>query len=135
MVYVPQQDISNVDKTRSAVVCGSDTPNYESHVTNGKCVSCTALMALISMQIISGWYRTCKLCLTILQQARLMQNSAWDAVFMYNIAENGTSKLLSINLSPEAGDGPRNVYPSKNGKWLYMVRRFRYSSWSLDCIG
>jgi len=40
---------------------------------------------------------------------------------MYDILKNGTAKLLSINLSPEKGDGPRNVYPSKNGKYLYVV--------------
>lgn len=40
---------------------------------------------------------------------------------MYDILSNGTAKLLSINLSPEAGDGPRNVYPSSDGKWLYVV--------------
>ncbi|KAH8590209.1 Lactonase, 7-bladed beta-propeller-domain-containing protein [Bisporella sp. PMI_857] len=45
----------------------------------------------------------------------------WDSIFMYNIAENGTAKLLSINLSPETGDGPRNVFPSKNGKYLYVI--------------
>ena len=41
---------------------------------------------------------------------------------MYDIAENGTATLLSVNLSPESGDGPRNTYPSKDGKWLYVVR-------------
>jgi len=40
---------------------------------------------------------------------------------MYDIMENGTAKLLSINLSPEVGDGPRHVYPSEDGKWLYVV--------------
>lgn len=40
---------------------------------------------------------------------------------MYDIMENGTANLLSINLSPEVGDGPRNVYPSDDGKWLYVV--------------
>ncbi|USP81092.1 hypothetical protein yc1106_08366 [Curvularia clavata] len=46
---------------------------------------------------------------------------AWDAIFMYDIIKNGTAKLLSVNLSPETGDGPRNVYPSKDGKWLYVI--------------
>lgn len=41
---------------------------------------------------------------------------------MYDIYKNGTAELLSINLSPEEHDGPRNVYPSEDGKWLYVVR-------------
>jgi len=48
-------------------------------------------------------------------------NRGWDSIFVYDILKNGTAKLLSINLSPEKGDGPRNVYPSKNGKYLYVV--------------
>lgn len=40
---------------------------------------------------------------------------------MYDIFKNGTTNLLSVNLSPEVGDGPRNVFPSKDGKWLYVV--------------
>lgn len=40
---------------------------------------------------------------------------------MYDIAENGTATPLSINLSPTEGDGPRNSYPSKDGKLLYVV--------------
>ena len=40
---------------------------------------------------------------------------------MYDIAVNGTADLLSINLSPEVGDGPRNSYPSPDGKLLYVV--------------
>lgn len=40
---------------------------------------------------------------------------------MYDIARNGSADLLSINLSPEVNDGPRNVYPSEDGKWLYVV--------------
>jgi carboxy-cis,cis-muconate cyclase len=40
---------------------------------------------------------------------------------MYDILKNGTAELLSINLSPEVDDGPRNVYPSADGKWLYVV--------------
>ncbi|KAM5354539.1 hypothetical protein ACJ41O_001186 [Fusarium nematophilum] len=46
---------------------------------------------------------------------------AWDAIFMYDIFENGTANLLSINLSPEVGDGPRNSFPSKDGKFLYVI--------------
>ncbi|KAL8377855.1 hypothetical protein RB595_008507 [Gaeumannomyces hyphopodioides] len=45
----------------------------------------------------------------------------WDAIFMYDIFDNGTANLLSINLSPEVGDGPRNVLPSKDGKLLYVM--------------
>jgi hypothetical protein len=41
---------------------------------------------------------------------------------MYDILKNGSAELLSINLSPEVDDGPRNVYPSADGKWLYVVR-------------
>jgi hypothetical protein len=48
-------------------------------------------------------------------------NSGWDAIFMYDIVENGTSDLLSINLSPEVGDGPRNSLSSPDGKRLYVV--------------
>lgn len=40
---------------------------------------------------------------------------------MYDIYENGTAKLLSVNLSPGEYDGPRNVLPSEDGKWLYVV--------------
>jgi carboxy-cis,cis-muconate cyclase len=40
---------------------------------------------------------------------------------MYDIFNNGTAKLLSVNLSPGDYDGPRNVYPSEDGKWLYVV--------------
>jgi carboxy-cis,cis-muconate cyclase len=47
---------------------------------------------------------------------------------MYDIAENGTAELLSVNLSPEIGDGPRNVYPSKDGKSLYVVCSITISS-------
>ncbi|KAK8011876.1 hypothetical protein PG989_000136 [Apiospora arundinis] len=46
---------------------------------------------------------------------------AWNAIFMYDIAENGAGALLSVNLSPEIGDGPRNALPSADGKWLYVV--------------
>jgi carboxy-cis,cis-muconate cyclase len=45
---------------------------------------------------------------------------------MYDIHKNGTAELLSINLSPEEHDGPRNVYPSEDGKWLYVVRTLPY---------
>jgi carboxy-cis,cis-muconate cyclase len=44
-----------------------------------------------------------------------------NSIYMYDIAENGTARLLSINLSPSDGDGPRNSYPSKDGKLLYVV--------------
>lgn len=43
---------------------------------------------------------------------------------MYDIAENGTSGLLSINLSPEVGDGPRNSLSSPDGERLYVVSPF-----------
>ncbi|KAF9872859.1 Nitrogen assimilation transcription factor nit-4 [Colletotrichum karsti] len=45
----------------------------------------------------------------------------WDAIFMYDLAENGTVNLLSINLSPTPGDGPRNSLPSEDGRLLYIV--------------
>jgi carboxy-cis,cis-muconate cyclase len=40
---------------------------------------------------------------------------------MYDIAKNGIATPLSINLSPTEGDGPRNSFPSKDGKLLYVV--------------
>lgn len=40
---------------------------------------------------------------------------------MYDIHANGSADLLSINLSPEVGDGPRNSFPSDDGKLLYVV--------------
>jgi hypothetical protein len=49
------------------------------------------------------------------------RSSDVDSIFMYDIAENGTATPLSLNLSPAEGDGPRNVYPSKDGKLLYVV--------------
>jgi len=45
-----------------------------------------------------------------------------NSIYMYDIAANGSSTLLSINLSPTDGDGPRNTYPSKDGRLLYVVR-------------
>ncbi|KAH7395346.1 Lactonase, 7-bladed beta-propeller-domain-containing protein [Phaeosphaeria sp. MPI-PUGE-AT-0046c] len=44
-----------------------------------------------------------------------------ESIFMYDIHENGTAKLLSVNLSPGNYDGPRNVLPSEDGKWLYVI--------------
>ncbi|KAB8263544.1 Lactonase, 7-bladed beta-propeller-domain-containing protein [Aspergillus pseudonomiae] len=44
-----------------------------------------------------------------------------NSIFMYEIADNGSAQLLSINLSPTEGDGPRNSYANKNGKLLYVV--------------
>ncbi|KAH7123303.1 hypothetical protein B0J13DRAFT_511604 [Dactylonectria estremocensis] len=44
-----------------------------------------------------------------------------NSIFMYDIAEDGNATPLSINLSPTEGDGPRNSYPSKDGKLLYVV--------------
>lgn len=40
---------------------------------------------------------------------------------MYDVADNGTAELLSKNCSPDVGDGPRNAYPSPDGKLLYVV--------------
>lgn len=45
-----------------------------------------------------------------------------NSIFMYDVADNGTAQLLSINLSPTDGDGPRNSYASKDGRLLYVVR-------------
>lgn len=50
------------------------------------------------------------------------KRSGWDAIFMYDINDDGSADLLSINLSPEVGDGPRNSFPSEDGKLLYVVR-------------
>lgn len=47
--------------------------------------------------------------------------SGWDAIFMYDIGEDGKADLLSVNLSPSPGDGPRNSYPTADGKLLYVV--------------
>ncbi|KAG9568377.1 hypothetical protein KCU71_g1935, partial [Aureobasidium melanogenum] len=44
-----------------------------------------------------------------------------DAIYMYDVADNGTAELLSKNCSPNVGDGPRNTYPSPDGKLLYVV--------------
>ncbi|KAL5337057.1 Lactonase, 7-bladed beta-propeller-domain-containing protein [Aspergillus crustosus] len=44
-----------------------------------------------------------------------------NSIFMYDIADNGTARLQSINLSPTEGDGPRNSYPSKDGRLLYVI--------------
>ncbi|EMD59041.1 hypothetical protein COCSADRAFT_165269 [Bipolaris sorokiniana ND90Pr] len=85
MFYVPKQEISRVDKTRSAVLYGGHGFDVNANSKG------------------------------------FVPHLAWDAIFMYDILSNGTAKLLSINLSPEAGDGPRNVYPSSDGKWLYVI--------------
>lgn len=45
-----------------------------------------------------------------------------NSIFMYDIADNGTAQLQSINLSPTEGDGPRNSYSREDGKLLYVVR-------------
>lgn len=47
--------------------------------------------------------------------------SGWDAIFMYDIRADGKADLLSVNLSPSSGDGPRNSHPTANGKLLYVV--------------
>ena len=44
-----------------------------------------------------------------------------NSIYMYDISANGSATLLSINLSPADGDGPRNTYPSKDGRLLYVV--------------
>ncbi|KAJ4185823.1 hypothetical protein NW755_008275 [Fusarium falciforme] len=50
-----------------------------------------------------------------------------NSIFMYDIAENGTATPLSINLSPTEGDGPRNSFPSKDGRLLYVITE--HSQW------
>ncbi|KAG6368773.1 hypothetical protein INS49_002987 [Diaporthe citri] len=45
----------------------------------------------------------------------------WDAIFMYDIGEDGKADLLSVNLSPSSGDGPRNSYQTADGKLLYVI--------------
>lgn len=47
--------------------------------------------------------------------------SGWDAIFVYDIRADGKANLLSVNLSPSSGDGPRNSYPTADGKRLYVV--------------
>lgn len=59
--------------------------------------------------------------MTPLLAGRADRYSGWDAIFMYDIGEDGKSDLLSINLSPSTGDGPRNSYPAADGKLLYVV--------------
>lgn len=44
-----------------------------------------------------------------------------NSIYMYDIGANGTARLQSINTSPTEGDGPRNSYPSKDGRLLYVV--------------
>ncbi|KAH8725730.1 Lactonase, 7-bladed beta-propeller-domain-containing protein [Phaeosphaeriaceae sp. PMI808] len=83
--YVPEQEITRVDRTRSAVLYGAH--GFDVNINN------------------KGF----------------VPHLGWDSIFMYDIAKNGTAKLLSVNLSPEVGDGPRNVYPSADGKWLYVI--------------
>ncbi|GAB1205321.1 hypothetical protein APSETT445_003994 [Aspergillus pseudonomiae] len=48
-----------------------------------------------------------------------------NSIFMYEIADNGSAQLQSINLSPTEGDGPRNSYANKNGKLLYVTTDVR----------
>ncbi|KAF6812842.1 carboxy-cis,cis-muconate cyclase [Colletotrichum plurivorum] len=49
------------------------------------------------------------------------RKGGWDAIFMYDIGEEGKADLLSINLTPSPGDGPRNSYPTADGKLLYVI--------------
>lgn len=51
----------------------------------------------------------------------LNSTSGMNSIYMYDIAANGSATLLSINLSPTDGDGPRNTYPTKDGRLLYVV--------------
>ncbi|KAF6813048.1 hypothetical protein CMUS01_12930 [Colletotrichum musicola] len=51
------------------------------------------------------------------------RKGGWDAIFMYEIGEEGKADLLSINLTPSPGDGPRNSYPTADGKLLYVINK------------
>ena len=44
-----------------------------------------------------------------------------NAIWMYDIGSDGMATLQSINMSPTPGDGPRNSYPTADGKLLYVV--------------
>lgn len=65
--------------------------------------------------------RICEYHVRLYMNDLILFNSGMNSIFMYDIAENGTATPLSINLSPTEGDGPRNSYPSKDGKLLYVV--------------
>lgn len=45
---------------------------------------------------------------------------------MYDVRADGTADLLSVNMSPSTGDGPRNSYPTADGKRLYVVCLLQY---------
>ncbi|CAI6080447.1 unnamed protein product [Clonostachys chloroleuca] len=95
MLYVPEQEVPNVDKTRNSVLYGAH--GFDVNVN----------------------------------KKGFVPHLAFNSIFMYDIADNGTAKLESINLSPTEGDGPRNSFPSKDGKLLYVVDmrgKFTYRS-------
>uniref|UniRef100_A0A8H7N759 Muconate cycloisomerase 1 n=1 Tax=Bionectria ochroleuca TaxID=29856 RepID=A0A8H7N759_BIOOC len=85
MLYVPEQEVPNVDKTRNSVLYGAH--GFDVNVN----------------------------------KKGFVPHLAFNSIFMYDIADNGTAKLESINLSPTEGDGPRNSFPSKDGKLLYVI--------------
>lgn len=53
---------------------------------------------------------------------------------MYDIGEDGKADLLSINLSPSIGDGPRNSFPTPDGKLLYVVSFRAPQKWEIADI-
>ncbi|KAL5312813.1 hypothetical protein ACEPPN_019239 [Leptodophora sp. 'Broadleaf-Isolate-01'] len=85
MLYVPAEDLPNVNKTRSAVLWGAHGIDVN------------------------------------VNKKAFVPHLGWDGIFMYDILANGSSRFLSLNKSPEKHDGPRNVYPSKNGRYLYVI--------------
>ncbi|KAF2998820.1 hypothetical protein E8E13_002024 [Curvularia kusanoi] len=106
MFYVPQQEIPRVDKTRAAVVSMENPLDME--------LGSTDTRDFFQLYGAHGFDVN-------VNNKGFVPHLGWDAIFMYDIAKNGSADLLSINLSPEVNDGPRNVYPSEDGKWLYVI--------------
>ena len=119
MLFVPQDDLKNVNKTRASVVSRYIGLSLDIH-TNEMLFSFGVLTALMSTLTTKASFLMCTSC-RVLRYPVTNTISGWDAIFMYDIADNGTSELLSVNLTPETHDGPRNNYPSKDGRHLYVV--------------
>ena len=79
------------------------------------------LIHSMSMSTVKDSFLICEHEALCYRQRVLTGTSSHDAIFMYDVAENGTAELLSKNCSPDVGDGPRNAYPSPDGKLLYVV--------------
>ncbi|GES63192.1 lactonase, 7-bladed beta propeller [Aspergillus terreus] len=106
LYLIPEEDVERVDKTRNAVVsapgifglcgyCGSDLCKFQLYGGHGFDVN------------VNG--------------KGFVPHLGMNSIYMYDINTNGTARLQSINTSPTEGDGPRNSYPSKDGRLLYVV--------------